>query len=289
MTPEVALRTSRPSSIGTLLNPVSMWSALWKNRDLTRQFAVRYFLTRYRGTYLGVVWALIFPLLMLLVYTFVFTYVLSARSTVLEETRPQYAVWLFCGMAVFGLFSATVMRGCGLVLENPQFVTKVVFPLEILPVANLGASLIYTAIELTLVVLGVAVFYKSFHATIFLLPLALLPMMAISLGVSWFLASLTVFVRDVANIAVIVISQFLFFLTPIFWKKEKLLETMPELEWMVNLNPLAGIVENARRCSLQGVSLDWTSWATSMVFGIVLMQLGYAWFMKSKRGFADVI
>ena len=238
---------------------------------------------------MGVVWALIFPLLMLLVYTFIFTYIFSARGTVLEESRPLYAVWLFCGMAVFGLFQATVMRGCGLVLENPQYVTKVVFPLEILPVANLGASAMYTAIEIALVLLGVAVFHKTVYATSVMLPVVLLPMLMVSLGVSWFLASLTVFIRDVANVTVIVVSQFLFFLTPIFWKRKQLEAELPELSWIVDVNPFAGIVENARRCLLHGLMPELGTWAVSMLIGLVAMQLGYAWFMKSKRGFADVL
>jgi len=287
VTPEVALRTSQPLTVSSLLNPVVMWSDLWRHRDLSRQFAVRYFLTRFRGTYLGVLWALIFPLLMLLVYTFIFTYIFSARSG--NETRPQYAVWLFCGMAVFGLFSASVMRACGVVLENPQYVTKVVFPLQILPVANLGASLMYTAIELVLVTVGVAIFHSTLNASALLTPVVLLPLLAMSLGVSWFLASLTVFVRDVSNVAVIVVSQFLFFLTPIFWKKEELLGKMPQLSWLIDFNPLAVIVENARRCILWGQMPDWRGWAIGMAIGLITMQLGYAWFMKSKRGFADVL
>jgi len=264
-----------------------MWRDLWQHRDLTRQFAIRYFLTRFRGTYLGVLWALIFPLLMLLVYTFIFTYIFSARSG--TETRPQYAVWLFCGMAVYGLFSASVMRACGVVLENPQYVTKVVFPLQILPVSNIGASLFYTAIEIVLVIAGVAIFYSAIHPEILWLPVVLLPLLAITAGISWFLASLTVFVRDVSNVAVIVVSQFLFFLTPIFWKREELLSKMPNLAWLIDLNPFAGIVENARRCLLTGEMPQWGTWSASMVIGLVLMQLGYAWFMKSKRGFADVL
>lgn len=285
----VAVRTARPTPLPALLNPLAAVADLWAHRDLTRQFTARAFLSRYRGTHLGVFWALLFPLLMLGVYTFVFTYVFSARGVSGGETRPQYAVWLFCGMAVFGVFSSAATRSCGVVLENPQYVTKVVFPLEVLPIANLGSSVCYALFELVLVLAGVGIFHHAFHWTVVLLPVVVLPLLLITLGVSWFLASLTVFVRDVANVVTLVISQFMFFLTPIFWKPAQLLAAAPELEWMITWNPFAGIVENARRCILTGEAVDWGAWSVAMVIGLVVAQLGYAWFMKSKRGFADVI
>ncbi|MFZ4576452.1 MAG: ABC transporter permease [Phycisphaerales bacterium] len=285
----VALRTARPTPLASLLNPASAVANLWSHRDLTRQFAVRYFESRYKGTHLGLVWAMLFPLLMLAVYTFVFTYIFSGRSAGDTETRPQYAVWLFCGMSVFGVFSSATTRACGLVLENPQYVTKVVFPLEVLPISNLGSSLFYAACEMALVLLGVGIFHHAFHWTVVLLPVAMLPLLLLTLGVSWFLASLTVFVRDIANVVSLVVSQFLFFLTPIFWKPAQLLATLPDLAWMIEWNPLAGVVENARRCVLSGESLDWRSWALGTLLGLVVAQCGYAWFVKSKRGFADVL
>ncbi len=285
----VALRTARPEPIAALLNPATMVAGLWAQRDLTKQFTVRYFLLRYRGTHLGLVWAMLFPLIMLGVYTFIFTYVFSGRSLGDEETRPQYAVWLFCGMAVFGVFSSAATRACGLVLENPQYVTKVVFPLEVLPVANLGSSLLYAACEFVLVIAGVAVFSHAFHWQVVPVPVAMLPLLLMTIGISWFLASLTVFVRDVANVVSLVVSQLMFFLTPIFWKPEQLLTKLPNLSWMIEWNPLAAVVDNVRRCVLTGESMRWDTWAGGMMIGVVVAQLGYAWFVKSKRGFADVI
>jgi lipopolysaccharide transport system permease protein len=266
-----------------------MLANLWKHRDLTRQFAVRYFLSRYRGTHLGVVWSLIFPLLMLVVYTFIFTQVFSARGVEPPESRPLYAVWLFCGMSIFGIFSASTTRACGLVLENPQYVTKVVFPLEVLIVSNLGASLFYALIEIALVLIGTAIFAHEFHWTVVLLPIVVFPLILLSLGLSWFFASLTVFARDTANIVTLVIGQLMFFLTPVFWKPEQLLTSMPGLRWMIDWNPLASVVENSRRCVLSGEPLEWEGWVFSMIVGAAAAILGYAFFMKSKKGFADVL
>jgi lipopolysaccharide transport system permease protein len=283
------LRTSRPEPVLRLLNPVQAAGSIWRHRDLVVQFAIRWFASRFRGTHLGVIWAILLPLLILSVYTFVFTYIFTYRSPGENETRPQYAVWLFCGMAVFGLFAASVNRACGLILDHPQYVNKVVFPLETLCVANLGASIIYAAAELLLVVIGTLAVFGSVPATILLLPIAILPMLPLALGVSWFLCSLTVFVRDIANVVSLFVSQFLFFLTPIFWRREQFLATLPDLAWLMDYNPIALTIECVRRCMITGLPLDWWDWAKALVFGLIIMQLGYAWFMKSKRGFADVL
>jgi lipopolysaccharide transport system permease protein len=291
---DMVLRTARPPTIPSLLSPANLVTNLWQHRDLARQFAMRFYLARYRGTYLGAAWALVFPLVMLGVYTFVFSFVLGARgpNQVLgvdgiarAESSSQYAVWLFLGMTVFGVFSESVVRSCGLVLENPNYVTKVVFPLEIMPVASLSSAVMFSGFGFSLVLVGVLVFYPTVHWTIVLLPLVLLPLLALALGVSWFLASLAVFVRDVSNLVLILVSQLLFFMTPIFYRAEDL----KDWAWLARINPLAVVVEGAREVVLYGRMPDWTSLGAIMVLGLIVMQLGYAWFVKSKRGFADVL
>lgn len=284
-----SVRNARPEPLVALLHPSAMIGNMWSRRDLMRQFAVRYFVSRYRGNHLGVMWAVMFPLIMLAVYTFVFTYVFNGRGAGDAETRPQYAVWLFCGMSVLGVFTSSVVRACGLILENPQFVTRVVFPLEVLPMASLGSSLLHAACEFALVIGGVAVFWREFHWQAVLAPVALLPLVLMSAGVSWVVASLTVYVRDVANVVSLVVSQLLFFLTPIFWKPEQLLTQAPHLSWVIEWNPIAPVVDNVRRCVLFGEMPNWGSWAIGVAAGAATMQLGYAWFMKTRRGFADVI
>lgn len=282
-------RTSRPDPIAALLNPVRMANAVWNHRDLVHQFSIRWFVQRFRGTHLGALWAMLLPLLILGVYTFVFTFIFTSRSSGEHATRPQYAVWLFCGMAVFGLFATSVNRACGLILDHPQYVTKVVFPLETLCVANLGAALMSTCLELLLVLIGTLIVYGSVPASILLLPVALLPILPLALGVSWFLSSLTVFVRDIANLVSLFLSQFLFFLTPIFWRREQFSSTLPDLTWIIDYNPIALTIECVRRSMISGHPIEWRDWFIALLFGILVMQLGYAWFMKSKRGFADVL
>jgi lipopolysaccharide transport system permease protein len=285
--PAVAIHSARPTPLAALLNPVHLATTLWRHRDLTWQFTKRYFQARYRGTHLGTLWAVLNPLLMLAVYTFLFHYVFEARfGNDPSQTRGRYAVILFGGISVYAIFSETVVRSCGLVLDQPNLVTKVVFPLEVLPVAGLGATLLFSLFSLGLTLLGTWVFFGAIPWTAVLLPLVILPAAALALGLSWFLASLTVFVRDAANLVVIVVSQVLLFLTPIFYRIENLPE---DVRWLAELNPMAGVVESARRVAILGQLPEWASLGWSMLAGLGGMVLGYAWFVKSKRGFADVL
>ncbi len=291
---DMVLRTARPASIPTLLNPVTLASNIWERRDLIRQFSLRYFLARHRGTYLGMFWAIVFPLVLLGVYTFVFNFVFSGRSAFLvpdgagggtPETRSQYAVWLFLGLTIFGIFSESLVRSTSLVLDNPNYVKRVVFPLEVLPVSSLLSALMFSGIGLGLTIIGAVSVYPKIHWTMILLPVVLLPLLAITLGLSWFLASLAVFVRDVGNLVSIIVSQLIFFMTPIFYRAEDL----RDWAWLAKWNPLATVVGSARAVVLYGEMPDWRALATVMLIGLVIMQLGYAWFMKSKRGFSDVL
>jgi lipopolysaccharide transport system permease protein len=291
---DMVLRTARPASISALLNPVGMLAELWSRRDLIGQFSQRYFLARHRGTHLGMVWALLFPLVLLAVYSFIFNFVFTARSArmvpdgaggALPETQTQYAVALFLSLTIFNIFSESVVRSAGLVLDNTNYVKRVVFPLEVLPVSSLMSAVKFSLFGLGLSLAGVVAFYPKVYATVLLLPVVVLPMLALALGLAWFIASLAVFVRDIGNLVVIVVGQILFFLTPIFYRADDL----KEWAWIVRVNPLGVVIESARQVTLYGQMPDWRALAGVLVVGLVVMQLGYAWFMKSKRGFADVL
>jgi lipopolysaccharide transport system permease protein len=282
----LVMHSARPTPLASLLVPSHLVRTLWARRDLISQFARRYFFARYRGTHLGAVWAFISPLVMLAVYTFVFNYVFQARNPSADITNSQFAVLLFCGITVYGIFSESVSRSSSLVLDNPNYVKKVVFPIEVLPVSSVASSLMFSSFSMLLVVLGTWAAFGRVPWTVVLIPLVLLPLVFLSLGLAWFLASLGVFIRDISNLVVLLVSQLLFFLTPIFYR----IENLPErLKPIAVLNPLAHIVEGARRVLVLGQQPDWAALGLVTIVGLLTMQLGYAWFMKSKRGFADVL
>ncbi len=282
------VRTGSAASMASLLAPAAMWRGLWPHRDLIRQFAWRMFVARFRGTHLGTLWAVVFPITQLVVFTVVFTHVFKMRAWDGRDLSGplEFAIILFAGIVAYTLFSESVTRSCGLVLDHPNYVKKVVFPVEILPVASLGATILHAAIGFAMVALGSAIFMGPPTWTIVLVPLLLLPLVALALGCAWMLAALAVFVRDVGNIAGIVVGQVLFYLTPVLYGVSHLPE---QLRWMARINPLTPVVEGVRRVVLFGTMPDWTGLAASALVGLAAMHAGYAFFMKSKRGFADVL
>jgi lipopolysaccharide transport system permease protein len=276
----------KPESIWQYANPWRFFLHFSERKDLLWQFTLREVQGRYRGSYLGILWALITPLLQLIVYTFVFSVIFKARWGRSEsESFMDYALILFSGLIAFNVFSECARRAPTLIVSNRNYVKKVVFPLEILPVSVVGSALIHSLISLGLVLAGLLISSGKLHWTLLYLPLVYLPLIALTLGVSWLLASLGVFVRDVGNFISVII-QLLFFLTAVFYPISAVPAALQPLFW---LNPLATIVENFRRVVIWGLSPDWP-WlgGVNLVSGLVMLG-GYMWFMKIKRAFADVI
>jgi lipopolysaccharide transport system permease protein len=270
----------------SLAIPFQMASNLYNHRNLIRQFAWRDVVTRYKGSYFGMIWSFVTPLMLLAVFSFVFSVIFKSKWGVSpDEGKFQFAMTIFCGMTVFNIFGECISRAPTLILQYPNYVKKVVFPLEILPVAALGSSLINAALSLAILIPAVLLFSHAWPSTIYLFPLVLIPICALALGFGWFLASMGVFIRDIAQ-PVSVIVQMLFFISGIFFPPSAIPE---DIRSFVQLNPLVGILEDARRTLMWGQYPDWSSLALVTLFSLIVMQLGYLWFMRTKRAFADVI
>lgn len=269
-----------------LLNPISIVRHLWRYRDLIVQMVRREVGQRYRGSYLGVLWSLITPLLMLAIYTFVFSTVFKARWRTDVETPPaEFALTLFAGLTAFNIFSEVVGRAPTLILAVPNYVKKVVFPLEILPVVALGTALVNSLISVVLLLIGSLVLLGNFSTTVVLLPFAYLPLILLCLGLGWFLASLGVYVRDIGQ-GIGLVVQMLFFLSPVFYPAT----AVPEfLQSVFDFNPLTAILAGFRQTLLWGQMLEWPSWMLWTLLTSLLAVFGYAWFVRTKKGFADVM
>lgn len=268
------------------LHPLRPFRDLYTHRELLVQFARREVEARYRGSYLGLLWSLITPLVMLATYTFVFSTVFQARWRVdAVPARGEYALTLFAGLIAFNVFAEVMTRAPTLVISNANYVKNVVFPVQILPVSALGAALFHGAVNVVILLAASLLVFGGVSHTIWLLPLAALPLLALSLGIGWFLASLGVFVRDTAY-AVGMAIQVLFFLTPIFYRRDAVPEPIGTL---LGINPLSSIVEDFRRTLVWGQPPDWTTWGIAMGVCAAAFVLGYAWFMITRTGFADVL
>jgi lipopolysaccharide transport system permease protein len=268
------------------LNPARPFRDFYAHRELLRQFAWREVEARYRGSYLGLVWALITPLLMLAVYTLVFSTIFQARwhADVVPQ-RGEFALTLFAGLIAFNVFAECVARAPTLVVAQPNYVKNVVFPVQILPVSACGAALFHGAVNVAILLVASVLVLGSISHTLWLLPVAALPLVALCLGLGWFLASLGAYVRD-TTYAASMATQVLFFLTPVFYRRD----AVPEpLQTILGANPLSHIVEDFRRTLIWGQPPDWTAWGVAMAICGLLFVLGYAWFMITRTGFADVV
>jgi len=256
-----------------------------RQRTLIWQFARRDVLARYRGSLLGLGWSFLTPLLMLAVYTFVFRVVFKARWGAGGSDDFEFALQVYAGLIVFGLFSEVVSRAPRLVLEQPNLVKKVVFPLEILPWVAVLAGLFHLALNLAVLLAATALSRGDLPLSIVALPLVLMPFVPLLLGLGWFLAALGVFVRDVGQITSLAVTL-LMFLSPVFYPVSSLPERWQP--WLL-ANPLTPVMEQLRRVTLEGLWPDWPQLLLHLVIASAVAWPGARWFTVTRNGFADVI
>lgn len=269
----------------TLLSPTFAAKSIWRHRNLVAAMVRRDILGRYNGSVLGLLWSFIIPLLMLTVYTFVFGVVFQARWDVGIGSQTEFAVVLFLGLIIYNLLAEVLNRSPSLILGNVNFVKKVVFPLEILPVITLLSTLFHMAISFVVWLLAYLVFFGIPPLTAFLFPLMLFPLILFALGFSWFLASLGVYLRDTSQF-IGVLTTVLLFLSPIFYPISIL---PPGFQTALHLNPLTFIIEQSRGILMWGQMPHWGTLAFVTGVAMVVASLGFAWFQKTRGGFADVI
>lgn len=273
------------------MSALSSYFLPFRRRSLIWQFARRDVLARYRGSLLGLGWSFLTPLLMLAVYTFVFREVFNARWPAREQgglggdSNVAFALQVYAGLIVFNLFAEVMNRSPRLVLDQPNLVKKVVFPLEILPWAAIFAALFHLAINL--VVLLVATLLANHHLphTLLALPMVIASFVPLLLGMAWLLAALGVFLRDISQLIGMLLTA-LMFLSPVFYPAESL----PE-RWrpVLTFNPLTLPIEQIRRVALDGLWPDWSALILYAAFSLLISWLGARWFAATRKGFADVI
>ena len=270
-----------------LLDILAAPRLLWRHRGLFRQLLVRNISARYRGSVLGLAWSFAHPLMMLAVYTFVFGIIFKARWGVesLDENRAAFPLIMFCGLAVFNLFSESVNSSGSLIVNHTGFVKKVIFPLELLPLCAVVTAFFFGAAWFCLLLLGACIFLQSLPWTICLLPLTLLPLLLFAAGISFIIAAFGVYLRDIPQL-VGVATQILFFMTPIFYP----VSLVPErLRWLLHLNPLTPMVEETRKLFLYGQEPDYMVCLQMFLLSLAVFQIGFVCFSKMKKGFADVL
>ncbi len=264
----------------------SLARSFWQHRELISQMTRREVVGRYRGSVMGLAWSFFNPILMLVVYTFVFSVVFKAKWGVGgEDNKVAFAIVLFVGLIVYGLFAECVNRAPNLILANANYVKKVIFPLEILPIIALASALFHSLVSILVLLVAILVLGSGVSWTILFFPAVIFPLLLGTIGVSWFLASLGVYVRDIAQI-VGMITTVLMFLSPVFYP----LSALPErYQAWLQFNPMTFVVEQARQVLIFGQMPDLGGWLVCLVLSGMIAWLGFAWFQKTRKGFADVL
>jgi lipopolysaccharide transport system permease protein len=242
---------------------------------------------RYLGSVLGAAWSILQPLMLLCVFTFAFNVVFRSRwiSPSAADEETSFAVAMFLGYIIFNLLSEPVNRAPSLVLGCANYVKRTIFPLEILPVVAVGAALFNASMAFLVWMLLLILVQQAVPWTIVLLPAVFLPLALVAVGLALLLASLGVFVRDLAQVMGPA-TMALLFLSPVFYP---ISAVPPQIQAWMYVNPLTGLIEEARRVAIFGELPDWGVIAANLILGLVVAQLGHLWFMRARRGFADVL
>ncbi len=267
------------------ISPREMAASVWRNRSLIRVLVKREVLGRYRGSALGILWSFFNPVFMLAVYTFVFSVVFKARWSTSSDSKTEFALVLFAGLLIFNLFSECISRAPGLILANVNYVKKVIFPLEILPWVSLGSAIFHTLISFVVWLLFYLAFFGIPKITLLLFPIVLIPLILFTIGVSWLLAALGVYLRDVSQLINMVVTV-LMFLSPIFYPVSSLPE---KYQVIIHLNPLTLVIEQARDVMMWGNLINPLVYIIYVSTSSVVAWLGFVWFQKTRKGFADVL
>lgn len=267
------------------ISPLTLPRSLKTHWNLIVSLIKREVAGRYQGSVLGLLWSFFNPVLMLVIYTFVFSVIFKARWPGATDSKTEFALVLFAGLMLYNFFAECVNRAPSLILGNVNYVKKVVFPLEVLPCVLLGSACFHFLASLAVWSIFYLVFFGFPPATFALLILLMPPFVLMILGISWLLASLGVYLRDVSQVIGLMTSA-LMFLSPIFYP----LTAIPEsYRWLFQINPLTFAIEQARRVMIWGEGMDWMNLLLYTVISMLVAWFGFAWFQKTRKGFADVL
>jgi lipopolysaccharide transport system permease protein len=265
----------------------AVWRPLWElpaRSELILSLARRELVGRYKGSVLGIIWAFLTPIVMIAIFTFIFAGIFGARF---ERAGSQwgYALYLFCGLLPWNMFQETLQQSANTIVAHANLVKRVVFPLETLPMAAALSSLGHQMFGTVALLIAAIVIQRQLHWTILLLPLLVLPQLLLTLGAAWLIASLGVFLRDIAQGVSLLLMAWMY-LTPIIYPES----LVPDrLRKFVDLNPFAALVRNYRRILLEGAGIDWMGLAYFTGWALVIFIFGYWWFARTRKNFADVI
>ncbi len=274
--------TGNAAFLRGLLAPYKALTSRW---TLTFELTKRDILGRYRGASFGLFWSLLSPFLTLLIYTFAFGFVFKSKWPPEAGGDHSYAIILYMGLIVHGFFSECLTRSPTLVTNNTNLVKRVVFPLEILPWSIMLSALFHVGVNLLVFTVLLLALEHTLCLSMLWLPVVFLPLLPLTLGVCWFFASFGVYLRDINQITG-VLSTAMLFVSSVMIPVSSL---PPGYRIFFEINPLTFIIDQAREVALAGHAPDFAGLSLYALAAFIFMYFGYAWFMLTRRGFADVL
>ncbi|CEH30654.1 ABC-2 type transporter [Aneurinibacillus migulanus] len=266
--------------------PIKKIAQLWSYRELIYQLTRRDLLARYKGSYLGFAWALLTPLVMLFIYSFIFVIVFKLKWGLgTEESKTLYTLMIFSGLIPFYIFSESINRSLVLISGNPNYIKKVVFPLEILPISLVISTIINNIFGLILLLVAKLVFLQTPSLPLLLIPILFVPLIFLSLGLAFAFSALGAYIRDLTHSIALVVNM-LFYMSPIFYQTSIVPEPFRSI---VNINPLTSIIEQWRDVILLGRGIDYGQYGISLFTSVIVLAIGYFIFQYLRKGFSDVI
>lgn len=262
-----------------------MKSIITKNAYLLKKLTQQEIEAKYKGSVLGILWSIFVPLLMLVIYTFVFSEIFSAKWSVDTTNKFEFAMILFCGLASFNMISEVMNRSTNLIIGNTNYVKKVIFPLELLPISVVFAAVFNCIISYLVLIVANAVLNSTISRTVLQSIPAIIPLIVLALGITYTLSALAVYLKDLASVIGIIL-MLLMYSSPVFFS----LEAVPsKFQIICVMNPMTYIIENMRNVILYGENLNISFYIISLTVSMVTLLIGYIIFNRAKEGFADVL
>jgi lipopolysaccharide transport system permease protein len=261
------------------------WGELWRFRDLFLVLAWRDISVRYKQTALGALWAIFQPFVTMVIFTFVFNRVAKVES---GDGTP-YPIFLYVGLLFWQYYSGTLTKASESMVVNANMVQKVYFPRLIVPAATSLTGLVDLAVA-SLVLMGMMVYFGfvPHWQGLAILPLLLICMLLASMGAGLFLASVNVKYRDV-RYALPFLIQTLMYVTPVIYPVKSLAKYPVVETAMLWLNPISGVISNARAGLLGKSPIDWNTMAITGAMSLAMFVGGLYYFRSTERHFADIV
>ncbi|MBI4407066.1 MAG: ABC transporter permease [Candidatus Kerfeldbacteria bacterium] len=270
----------------TVIKPKNQWyridlAELLRYKDLFYFLSIRDIKVRYKQTAIGIVWALFLPIITMIIFTIFF-----GNFAQISSDGIPYPIFVYVGLLFWNFFSQSVNNASASLVGNEGIIKKIYFPKLLLPASSIFVCLVDFLVA-ALVFVGLMVYYRFVPSweTWLVIPLLVALTYLVSLGLGLLLAAVNVKFRDVRFIAPLFI-QLLFFVTPVIFPASIV---SPEHQWILNLNPMSGIISAARSVMFGQTAIDWSALGIAAAVTVASVVIGLVYFRKTERYFADII